>query len=407
MIRRRRYSRIGLVLGGGAARGWAHIGAIRALHDAGIKPDVVCGTSIGALVGAVYANGDLDWLEEWVSRLTWQTVVRLLDLRLSGGLLGGRKVIQLFADKFNGRSIAQLNMPFAAVATELDSGRESWLQDGSVVDAVRASIAIPGIFTPVWHNGVWLVDGGLSNPVPVSVARGMRADCVIAVDLNNDILNGRDFGGAVVDTPSIDPTAPPPVSLRRNGKPWPRWLAPAEERVTDDVRVPPTERARAFNAEFDRAKHRHHAGSDYPQPPRRRACGHSDPAASGRHGHLTFTARRRPSRKGARQSNTCCRQFARGSASNSSGAQCAPTPRLSAALRSARSPRPLSKKRPQTCEIAAATAARAARRIARGAPVPSAVGRATPSSRVCCVAANATAAFENLIFACETARHAG
>jgi NTE family protein len=163
---------------------------------------------------------------------------------LSGGLLGGRKVIQLFADKFDGRSIAQLNMPFAAVATELDTGRESWLQDGSVVDAVRASIAIPGIFTPVWHNGVWLVDGGLSNPVPVSVARGMRADCVIAVDLNNDILNGRDFGGAVVDTPAIDPNAPTPVSVRRNGKPWPRWLAPAEERATDDVRVPPPPSAR-------------------------------------------------------------------------------------------------------------------------------------------------------------------
>jgi NTE family protein len=239
MIHRRRYSRIGLVLGGGAARGWAHIGAIRALHDAGIKPDVVCGTSIGALVGAVYANGDLDWLEEWVSKLTWQTVVRLLDLRFSGGLLGGRKVIQIFADKFDGRSIAQLNMPFAAVATELDSGRESWLQDGSVVDAVRASIAIPGIFTPVFHNGVWLVDGGLSNPVPVSVARGMRADCVIAVDLNNDILNGRDFGGAAVDTPALDPDAPPPVALRRNGKPWPRWLAPAEGRASDDVRVAP------------------------------------------------------------------------------------------------------------------------------------------------------------------------
>jgi NTE family protein len=249
MIRRRRYSRIGLVLGGGAARGWAHIGAIRALHDAGIKPDVVCGTSIGALVGAVYANGDLDWLEEWVAKLTWQTVVRLLDLRFSGGLLGGRKVIQLFADKFNGRSIAQLNMPFAAVATELDTGRESWLQDGSVVDAVRASIAIPGIFTPVWHDGVWLVDGGLSNPVPVSVARGMRADCVIAVDLNNDILNGRDFGGGVVETPAIDPadidpTAPPPVALRRNGKPFPQWLQPAEGRVSSDVRVPPAPSAR-------------------------------------------------------------------------------------------------------------------------------------------------------------------
>ncbi|MFM0070760.1 patatin-like phospholipase family protein [Paraburkholderia sediminicola] len=244
MIHRRRYSRIGLVLGGGAARGWAHIGAIRALLDAGIKPDVVCGTSIGALVGAVYANGDLDWLEEWVSRLTWQTVVRLLDLRFSGGLLGGRKVIQIFADKFDGRSIAQLNVPFAAVATELDSGRESWLQDGSVVDAVRASIAIPGIFTPVFHNGVWLVDGGLSNPVPVSVARGMRADCVIAVDLNNDILNGRDFGGAAVETPALDPDAPPPVALRRNGKPWPRWLAPTEGRASDDVRVAPAPSAR-------------------------------------------------------------------------------------------------------------------------------------------------------------------
>ncbi len=256
MIRRRRHQRIGLVLGGGAARGWAHIGAIRALLDAGIKPDVICGTSIGALIGAVYANGDLDWLEEWVSRLTWQTVVRLLDLRFSGGLLGGRKVIQVFADRFNGRDIGDLQMPFAAVATELDSGREIWLQEGRVVDAVRASIAIPGIFTPVWHDGAWLVDGGLSNPVPVSVARGMRADCVIAVDLNNDILNGRDLGGVAVDVPepalaaavqaAADADTPPPVALRKNGKPWPRWLAPENDRATGtgDVRVPPAPSAR-------------------------------------------------------------------------------------------------------------------------------------------------------------------
>ncbi|WP_133649209.1 patatin-like phospholipase family protein [Paraburkholderia flava] len=261
-MNRRRPSRIGLVLGGGAARGWAHIGAIRALHDAGIKPDVVCGTSIGALVGAVYANGDLDWLEEWVSRLTWQTVVRLLDLRLSGGLLGGKKVIQVFADRFNGCAIADLRMPFAAVATELDTGRETWLQDGSVVDAVRASIAIPGIFTPVWHDGVWLVDGGLSNPVPVSVARGMRADCVIAVDLNNDILNGRNLGGLVAATPVhmskldvpsdtgeaaatlSDEAVAPPQLLRRNGKPWPRWLQPAPGYESQDVRVPPAPSAR-------------------------------------------------------------------------------------------------------------------------------------------------------------------
>src|SRR5258706_13679809 len=150
MIRRRRHQRIGLVLGGGAARGWAHIGAIRALLDAGIKPDVICGTSIGALIGAVYANGDLDWLEEWVSRLTWQTVVRLLDLRFSGGLLGGRKVIQVFADRFNGRDIGDLQMPFAAGPHEPASGRENWFQEGRVVVEVRAASWVPGILSPAW-----------------------------------------------------------------------------------------------------------------------------------------------------------------------------------------------------------------------------------------------------------------
>ncbi|AKJ67095.1 patatin [Pandoraea thiooxydans] len=251
MIRPPRHTRIGLALGGGAARGWAHIGAIRALHDAGVKPDVVCGTSIGALIGAVYANGDLDWLEQWASRLTWQTVVRLLDLRISGGFLGGKKVIRLFEDQFEGRTIDQLNMPYAAVATELDSGREIWLQEGSIVDAVRASIAIPGIFTPVWHDGIWLVDGSLSNPVPVSTVRAMHADCIIAVDLNNDILNGRDFGGAVPD--SLNPDGEPhagarvlalPTAMRRNGKPWPSWLAPDRSRVSDDVHTPPAPSAR-------------------------------------------------------------------------------------------------------------------------------------------------------------------
>ena len=246
MMNRRRNRRIGLVLGGGAARGWAHIGAIRALEEAGIKPDVVCGTSIGALVGAVYANGDLDWLEEWVDHLTWQMVVRLLDLRLSGGLLGGRKVFDVFANQFNGRGIDDLELPFAAVATELDTGREVWLRDGGVVDAVRASIAIPGLFTPVWHDGVWLVDGGLSNPVPVSAARAMRADCVIAVDLNHDILNGRDLGGAIDTVPREAPEEAEPAAsdepralLRRNGKRFPRWLQPAGVANGADVRVAP------------------------------------------------------------------------------------------------------------------------------------------------------------------------
>ena len=262
MAGRRRNPRIGLVLGGGAARGWAHIGAIRALEEAGIRPDVVCGTSIGALVGAVYANGDLDWLEDWVGRLTWQTVVRLLDLRFSGGLLGGRKVIEVFANQFNGRDIGELRMPFTAVATELDTGREVWLQDGGVVDAVRASIAIPGIFTPIWHDGVWLVDGGLSNPVPVSAARAMRANCVIAIDLNHDILNGRDLGGAIdtlprepADAPVVDPAAAAAAAGRRCGGPCRRWRQPADgdaagvSGVADpagsaDVRVAPPPSAR-------------------------------------------------------------------------------------------------------------------------------------------------------------------
>ncbi|POR46023.1 NTE family protein [Paraburkholderia eburnea] len=268
VMHRRRPPRVGLVLGGGAARGWAHIGAIRALEEAGIKPDVVCGTSIGALVGAVYANGDLDWLEDWVGKLTWQTVVRLLDLRFSGGLLGGRKVIDVFAQQFNGRAIDDLKMPFTAVATELDTGREVWLREGGVVDAVRASIAIPGIFTPIWHDGVWLVDGGLSNPVPVSAARAMRADTVIAIDLNHDILNGRDLGGAIDTVPretpveapragaeAVDPAGPaadaagavggvaadPAPLLRRNGKRFPSWLQPsgAATSGSPDVRVAP------------------------------------------------------------------------------------------------------------------------------------------------------------------------
>jgi NTE family protein len=264
MIRRHAPRRLGLVLGGGAARGWAHIGAIRALEEAGIHPDIVCGTSIGALVGAVYANGDLDWLEQWVSRLTWQSVLRLLDIKFSGGLLGGKKVLDVFAHQFNERTILDLQKPFAAVATELDTGREVWMQDGSIVDAVRASIAIPGIFQPVYHDGVWLVDGGLANPVPVSVARAMRADCVIAIDLNNDILNGRDFGGPTPELPprvakealtaddkpleshsdavvlSADPETPP-VALRKNGKPWPKWLAPNPDY---DVHTPPAPSAR-------------------------------------------------------------------------------------------------------------------------------------------------------------------
>ncbi|MHB1092719.1 patatin-like phospholipase RssA [Thiobacillus sp.] len=179
---------IGLALGGGSARGWAHIGVIRALHDAGIKPDLVCGTSIGALVGAAYVGDEFDRLEEWVRSLRLQTVVGFLDFSLGSGLIKGDRLIEFFRNHFVDRDIRELARPFGAVATDLQRGREVWLREGRVTDVVRASIALPGLFTPALHNGRWLVDGGLVNPVPVSLCRAMGADVVIAVDLNADLL---------------------------------------------------------------------------------------------------------------------------------------------------------------------------------------------------------------------------
>jgi NTE family protein len=180
-----RKPRIGLALGSGSARGWAHIGAIRALEERGVRPDMVCGTSIGALVAAAYAAGELDGLEKWVTGLAWTTVVRLMDITWRpGGLIRGQRLFNLFRDTFKDADIAELQMPFGAVATELSSGRELWLREGKVLEAVRASCAMPGLFTPVIRSGAVLVDGGLVNPVPVSMCRAMGADLVIAVDLS-------------------------------------------------------------------------------------------------------------------------------------------------------------------------------------------------------------------------------
>lgn len=181
----RRKLRLGLALGSGSSRGWAHIGVIRALEERGIKPDLICGTSIGALVGGAYASGELDRLEEWVSGLAWTTVVRLMDLTWRpGGLIRGERVFTLFRTLFEDRDIDSLAIPYGAVATELYSGRELWLRHGSLLDAVRASCAMPGLFTPVVRENVVVVDGGLVNPVPVSMCRALGAELVIAVDLS-------------------------------------------------------------------------------------------------------------------------------------------------------------------------------------------------------------------------------
>lgn len=181
--------RVGLALGSGAARGWSHIGAILALEKLGISPDVVAGTSIGALVGAAYAGNRLSELTAWVRNLSRLEVLRTMDISLGGaGLIEGQKLMGAFGKRVQDVDIESMKIRFSAVATDLNSGREVWLDEGSVLDAVRASIALPGLFTPVNLQGRWLVDGGLVNPVPISVCRAMGADLVIAVNLNNDLV---------------------------------------------------------------------------------------------------------------------------------------------------------------------------------------------------------------------------
>ena len=184
-----RKPKIGLALGSGSARGWAHIGVIQELAKIGIVPEIVAGSSVGAIVGAAYASNQLDKLDGWVRSLTWKEIINYVDLTIvGGGFIQGEKLLELARKYIKEDSIESLPRQFGMVATELDTGREIWFQDGSIVDALRASIALPGMFTPIKINGRWLVDGGLSNPVPVSLCRAMGADIVIAVNLNGDIV---------------------------------------------------------------------------------------------------------------------------------------------------------------------------------------------------------------------------
>lgn len=215
---------VALALGGGSARGWAHIGVIRALEEAGVRIDMVCGTSIGALVGSVYAAGELDRFEQWVLGLGLREVAGFLDVGFGGGLLKGERLMAFFAEQYQDRPIEELKIPFAAVATSLRTGAEVWLRSGSTLRAVRASIALPGLFTPVIHQDTVLVDGGLVNPVPVSLARAMDADVVIAVDLSSDVL-GRHL-------PQARPQDPPPAAERDD------WLGKLQGRLAA-IRPPP------------------------------------------------------------------------------------------------------------------------------------------------------------------------
>lgn len=182
---------IGLALGGGAARGWSHLGVIRALNERGVNPDVVCGTSMGALVGAGYAAGYFDKMNEWATRLTRREVLRFLDIRLAGGLIGGERLFDYLRGIAGDIDIEACELPFGAVATNLVTGNEVWLRKGKLLDAVRASAALPGLLAPFKLDEHWLVDGGLVNPVPVSLCRAMGAEIVVAVELNSDLLERR------------------------------------------------------------------------------------------------------------------------------------------------------------------------------------------------------------------------
>lgn len=206
---------IGLALGGGAARGFAHIGIIRTLVAHGIVPDVIVGTSIGAVAGGCYAAGQLDSLETWARGLTVRSILGHLDISLSGSSLirGGNLAHRLEAALSDTR-IDDLPLRFAAIATEFNTGHEIWLTRGRLSDAMRASYALPGIFPPVLIGGRWLVDGALVNPVPVSAARALGARLVIAVNLNSDLF-GR--GTIIASHGPDDSESPAPVKAKSNG----------------------------------------------------------------------------------------------------------------------------------------------------------------------------------------------
>ncbi len=185
---------IALALGGGAARGWAHIGVLRALDEAKIPVTMIAGTSIGALVGGCYLAGRLDELEAFARSLTRRGLIRFLDFRFGGGgLIGGRRLSKRLADTLHDINIEDLDRPLVCVATEARNGHEVWIDSGSLVLAMRASYALPGVFEPVTCSGRRLMDGALVNPVPVNVCRAYEQQFVVAVNLHYDL-----FGRAAI-----------------------------------------------------------------------------------------------------------------------------------------------------------------------------------------------------------------
>lgn len=198
--------KIGLALGSGSARGWAHIGVIRELARMGIDPQIICGTSIGALVGAAYVSDSLDKLEQWVCSLTKLEIVRFFNINMSLNGIVDRGRLHEFLNRYvadDDKLIEAIDdKRYASVATDLATGKEIWLTQGSLMEAVWASISLPGLFPAIKNHGRWLIDGGVVNPVPVSVCRALGADLVIAVNLNNDIVSKHSSKGTGISVPA-------------------------------------------------------------------------------------------------------------------------------------------------------------------------------------------------------------
>ena len=222
MIRR---PKLGIALGSGSARGWAHIGVLSELAEQGIAPQFIAGCSMGAMVGAAFAAGRGEQLEAWARSLDWKRVVGLLDLGLRGGLIKGDRLVNVFQGQFVECQFSELMIPFAAVATDLASGKELWLREGKVSDAVRASCTVPGLFRPVLRDGRYVVDGSVVNPIPVSLCRAMGADVVIAVDL----------GTHMVEDLPLDPQARSQAEIQRR---W-QFSIPGSSR-RQEVPAPPS-----------------------------------------------------------------------------------------------------------------------------------------------------------------------
>jgi len=186
--------RLGVALGSGGARGWAHIGVLHALEAAKIRPDIVVGTSIGAVIGALYLVGALTDFAQYTRRLNRIRLSQFFDFKVGGGgMIAGNRVLKVLRPLFGTTRIETLTRAFGCIATDLATGDEIWLQEGDIVEALRASYAIPGFFPPVERRGRWLIDGALVNPVPVSLARALGAELVIAVDVNAGLLETLSF----------------------------------------------------------------------------------------------------------------------------------------------------------------------------------------------------------------------